>query len=393
MDNGKINYQRILLIAGALSLFIYYLFQWVQMISNPVLRTSLDFVAYYSAARIMQEQGAAQVYDFESLHGMENQVVGYELGDEQVLPYLHMPFLLPMLSIFVDENYTASFLRWVLFLVFIFVLGFYIFSKLFPGDMPPAARNRFVFGVVSFFPCFVSLLLGQNTAILFFGVALLCWGIASEKEWLAGLGLALVSLRPHILLLILPPVFILYRRVFWKFFFIGLVLAALSFFLLGIQGMQNFLHIMLLAAGGQGYGLNIESMMNVQGFLVRNLSFLGRDTIRIVGWVIYLAGIPGLCWLAIREKKLDVHVLGKMLLICIVIVPHLHFHDLALLLFPLLSVYLGNETSAIFNGLQKLLHPMILSFLFLFGLFQETFFPSLVILILFIFLFYKRKIS
>ncbi len=392
MVNGKINYQRILLLAGALSLLIYYLFQWAQMISDPILRTSLDFVAYYSAGRITQEQSPEQVYDFESLHDMENQVVGYELGDEQVLPYLHMPFLLPLLSVVVDENYAASFLRWDLFLVAIYSIGYFVFSKLIPVGVSFLDRRSFMLGTVVFFPSFVSLLLGQNTALLFLGVALLGWGIANEKEWLAGLGLAFVSLRPHILVLMLLPVFILYRKIFWRFFIIGLALVVLSFFLLGAQGTRNFLDIMLLAAGGKGYGLNVETMMNVQGLLVRNFSFLGRDSIRLIGWVVFLAGIPGLCILAIRAKRIDIHVLGQMVLICIFIVPHLHFHDLALLLFPLLSVYLGNEAGPFYSGLQNALHPMIVSFLFLFGLFQETFFPSLVILFLFVFLFRKRDI-
>ncbi len=151
--------------------------------------------------------------------------------------------------------------------------------------------------------------------------------------------------------------------------------------------MKNFLDIMFLAAAGKGYGLNIETMMNVQGFLLRNFPFLGHDAIRLVGWVVFLGGIPGLCALVLRARKIDVHVLGQMMLICVFIVPHLHFHDLALLLFPLLSVYLGNESNSFFRGLQKALHPMIVSFLFLFGLFQQTLFPTLVIFVLFIFLF------
>jgi hypothetical protein len=151
MENTKIKYQRILLLAGMFSLLIYYVFQWVQMISDPTLRTSLDFVAYYSAGRIMQEEGAAQVYDVTSLHEMENHVVGYELKDEQVLPYLHMPFLLPLLSIIVDGNYAASFLRWDLFLVAIYAIGFFVFSKWIPAGVPLLNRRSFMIGAVVFF--------------------------------------------------------------------------------------------------------------------------------------------------------------------------------------------------------------------------------------------------
>ncbi len=392
MKNTRINYQRILVIAGSISLLIYYLFQWVQMISDPILRTSVDFVAYYSAGRIMDERGAAHVYDFAILHQVENQVVGYELGDDQILPYLHMPFQLPLLALMVNENYVSSFLRWDLFLIAIYLPGIFVFSKWILENMPLLAGRGFLAGAVVFFPFFVSLLLGQNTAILFLGVALLGWGIANKKDWYAGLGLALVSLRPHILILLVLPVFVLYRRVFWRFFMIGMVLALGSLFLLGTQGMSNFFNVMFLAAGGKGYGLNVETMINVQGFLTRNLPFIGHEIIRSVGWIVFLGGIPGLFLLARYEKKIDIHVLGRMILICVFIVPHIHYHDLTLLLFPLISAQVRHEIKPVYHVLQKMLHPLLLSFLFLFGLFQETVFPSLLILILFVFLFRKREI-
>src|SRR5688572_491744 len=161
MKNTTINYRRLLVIAGAISLLIYYLFQWVQMISDPTLRTSLDFVAYYSAARIAQENGGTDVYDISSQQQMEERVVGFKLADEQVLLYLHMPYLIPLLSIFVDDNYVASFVRCVLLLVFFYGASFWLMREMLRKN--PAFRQDLMWGVICFFPCFVSLLLGQST--------------------------------------------------------------------------------------------------------------------------------------------------------------------------------------------------------------------------------------
>lgn len=390
MKNTPINYRRLLVIAGTISLLIYYLFQWVQMISDPTLRTSVDFVAYYSAARIAQESGGTDVYDISRQHQMEERVVGFKLADEQVLLYLHMPYLIPLISIFVNENYVASFVRWVLLLICAYGLSFWLIRETLRKN--PAFHQDLMSGVICFFPCFVSLLLGQSTALLFFGVALLAWGLVKEKNWLAAIGLALITLRPQIMLLLIIPFFIMYRDIFWRFLVVTAMLGLVSLAVLGLEGTANFIEILSVSSRGQWYGLNVDAMVNLNGFMLRNLSFLGPVLIRQISWGMYLLGIPLLCLLAVHVRKADFHVLSLMILICMILVPHLHYHDMALLAFPLLSASLRNETNPLYRGVQVIFHPMIVSFLFLFGVNQKTFLPSLIVLLLFVFLFRKREI-
>jgi hypothetical protein len=389
MKNTKVDYRRMLVITGGISLLIYYLFQWAQMISDSTLRTSVDFVAYYSAARIAQESGGTDVYDISRQQQVEEQVVGFPLADEQVLLYLHMPYLIPLLSIFVDENYVASFVRWVLLLVFVYGISFWMIIRSLRNH--PAFRQDLMWGVICFFPCFVSLLLGQSTAFVFFGVALLAWGLIKEKNWLAAIGLALITLRPQIMLLLIIPFFIMHRDIFWRFLVVSGVLGIVSVAVLGLEGTANFIEILSVSSRGQWYGLNVDAMVNLNGFMLRNLSFLGSVLIRQISWGMYLLGIPLLCVLAIHVRKADFHVLSLMILICLILVPHLHYHDLALMAFPLLSAALRNESSPLYRRLQVIFHPMIVSFLFLFGVNQKTFFPSLIVLALFVFLFRKRN--
>jgi hypothetical protein len=390
MKNIQVDYRRMLVIAGALSLLMYYLFQWVQMISDPTLRTSLDFVAYYSAARIAQEDGGAQVYDIPHQHQMEERTVGFKLADEQVLLYLHMPYLIPLLYIFVNENYVVSFIRWVLLLVSVYGISFWLIRETLRKN--PAFRQDLIWGVICFFPCFVSLLLGQSTALLFFGVAVLAWGLLKEKNWLAAIGLALITLRPQIMLLLIIPFFIMQRGIFWRFLVVTGALGLVSILVLGFEGTANFIEILSVSSRGQWYGLNVDAMVNLNGFMLRNLSFLGPVLIRQISWGAYLLGIPVLCMLAVHVRKADFDVISLMILICVILVPHLHYHDLALLAFPLLSASLRNESNPFYRRLQVIFHPMIVSFLFLFGVNQKTFLPSLIVLTLFIFLFRKRAI-
>jgi hypothetical protein len=389
MKNTTINHQRILVIAGGISLLIYYLFQWAQMISDPALRTSVDFVAYYSAARIAQETGGADVYDISRQQQMEERVVGFTLADEQVLLYLHMPYLIPLLYIVVDENYVASFVRWVLLLISVYGLSFWLIAQTLRKGS--SFRQDLMWGVACFFPCFVSLLLGQSTALLFFGVALLAWGLLNERPWPAAIGLALITLRPQIMLLLVIPFFIMHREIFWRFVVVTAALGLTSVAVLGLEGTANFIEILSVSSRGQWYGLNVDAMVNLNGFMLRNLPLLGPVLIRQISWGMYLLGIPLLCMLAMHVRRADFDVLSLMILICMILVPHLHYHDLALLAFPLLSASLRNEVNPLYRRLQVIFHPMIVSFLFLFGVNQKTFFPSLSVLVLFLFLFRKRN--
>ena len=51
--------QRIFVLAGMLSLFVVYLILWGRMIVNPADRTGTDFIAFYAAGRVAQENGLA----------------------------------------------------------------------------------------------------------------------------------------------------------------------------------------------------------------------------------------------------------------------------------------------------------------------------------------------
>ena len=383
MRGKRIDLQRVLIIGGAVSLLVYYAIQWTRMIADPSMRTSFDFIAYYSAGRIAREYGMSKVYDVDAQHAMEKQVVGYNLGEEQVLLFLHMPYLLPVLYLIVSENYAASFVRWDLLMIALYVIGFSLFSKWLAAGTDADRRRRFMIEAVTFFPCFVSLLLGQNTAILFLGITLLAWGTARGRLWLAGLGMALITVRPQLVLLMMLPVFILNRGVFWRFTAISATLAIGSILLLGLDGTASFVHTMFLGAGGDWYGLRVDTMINVNGFLLRNVPSLGTGVIHLIAWTCYAASIPLLAILARRAAGLDVHFLGQMILISMVGVPHLQYHDLTLLLFPLLSAGLRVNAIPVFNRLKFVFHPMISSYLFMFGLLQRTVFPSLMVSLLF----------
>jgi hypothetical protein len=71
---------------------------------------------------------------------------------------------------------------------------------------------------------------------------------------------------------------------------------------------------------------------------LRSLQFAGSSAAAWVGWLIYLGGILLLCAVWQRSKSIEGRLLGLSILIALVTAPHLHLHDLTLLILPLLFI-------------------------------------------------------
>lgn len=374
-----IEWRRVLLLAGVLSLGVIYLVLWLRMIASPAERTGTDFISYYAVGRIAQADGISRVYDIVHQRTVQEGAVGFPLDEGQVLLYLHMPYLVPVLQVLVTDDYVASFLRWILLSLIVYAAGMAVFMRWLPEEQH--VDNHWLLGAVTFFPLFVSILLGQDTAFLFLGAAILGWGLFNKRDWLAGAGLALLTVRPHFVILLALPVLISRRKAFaWFVLFAG-ILAAVSVALLGPQGTRDFIDILRLSASGDWYGIKEEAMLNLIGLLFRWLPFLGSTVIHALGWAAYAGVFLGLALWA-RRADLDQRFLGLAFLLCILVAPHLHYHDLTVLLFPLLAVSIQPVADPFHRGLQSILQPLAVSFILLSGSFNHAVYYSLPYLIM-----------
>ena len=328
--------RRIFIVAGIVSLFVSYLGVWIRFINNPVERTGADFIHFYSAGRIAQSEGAGQVYDLALQHKIEEQQVGFLLAPGQVLPYNHMPFLIPILQTIVSPDYVSSFYRWVLIMVTIFMTGIIILGRILTeSDMDRRSILLASIGSFLFLPLFFSLMNGQDTAFLFLGAAIWMYGLITKREMIAGFGLSLTTVRPHIALILALPMLFSYRKAFLGFLIGSGILALISFLIIGVDGTREFIDIILISAGGEWYGMKQYAMYNLIGILMRVLPWLEAATIRAIGWIVYGVTIIILCIFWARSKNLEVGKIGLTVILALFTVPHLHFHDLTLLLIPI----------------------------------------------------------
>jgi hypothetical protein len=361
-----VQLRRMFIIAGLLSLFFSYFGLWIRFINNPVERTGSDFIAFYSAGRIAQDQGESSVYNPHLQQQIQQEEVGFHLVEGQVLLYNHLPFLIPLLQIIASADYVASFYRWIILLLTFYVAAIITLSlTLKRAEIDRNSTLLTAIGALLFLPVFFSLMNGQDTAFLFLGVALWTYGLLRGNEISAGFGLSLTTVRPHIALLLAIPMLFRYRKIFVIFLLGSGTLALLSLFILGQNGTKEFINILLLSAGGEWYGMKENVMYNLIGLLSRVVPQMEAGTIRALGWIVYGITVICLCVLWGRNKNLQDGRIGLTVILVLFVAPHLHFHDLALLLIPIYdTIRMSQETGELKTSIAITM-PIAISLLLL----------------------------
>ncbi len=359
----KISPLNIFFRAGIISLSLIYIILWAQMITNPAERTGTDFIAFYTAGRVAREHGVAHVYNIAYQQEIQEKLLGFSLANHQPLLYNHLPFLIPLLYLIIQKNYILSFFLWLLLLFIVYGASFLLLFHILPQNWHKKTKKRLILSGFLFFPLFSSLLLGQDTAFLFLGVTLFLYGIRREEDALAGLGLAITTVRPHLSLVLALPLLFKKRKAFLHFLVFGGGLALFSFALLGTAGTKSFINILKLSGAGEWYGMQEAAMFNLSGLLIRLFPALPIQTVHIIGWSAYLLAIIALAFTQKRAEKLQDEHLSLSIIFSLFFAPHLHYHDLSLLLIPLFLYFKTSQRNAhlIPLGISLLLvftHPL-----------------------------------
>jgi hypothetical protein len=377
------SFRNSLIIAGIASLLLIYPLLYLRVISDPAQRTAADFLPFYAAGRIAITQGMSKVYDWEAQRNAENEVLnetirqmlvsrgqpvtpqdfGAPIQMTEVNPFPHPPFIVPVLMLLARLDYVPAFVTWSVLMSILFILCAIILLRLVPQAQ---GRDRWIlfFGTVLFFPAFYSVINGQDTALLLLGASLWLYGLIQERDRLSGLGLALTLIRPHMGVILALP-FIFGRRKVWWWFCAGAgVLVIFSVLLLGWSGIVNFLRILITSADGAGNKFFNENLMvNLIGLLRRTFPFLEATFVRLVGWIGFAVAIIFLCLVWVKNAEIKERHIGLAVIITIIGVPHIHYHDLALLLIPIFGVIRIMLDKKLLKPRDAVLIPLVASLL------------------------------
>ena len=146
-------------------------------------------------------------------------------------------------------------------------------------------------------------------------------------------------IRPQMGVMFALPFIFRRRKVWWWFCAGASVLVLISILLLGWTGIVNFLRILITSADGEGNKFFNENLMvNLIGLLRRTFPFLEAAFVRLVGWIGFAVATIYLCVVWAKNGEIKERHIGLAVIITIIGVPHIHYHDLALLLIPIFGI-------------------------------------------------------
>lgn len=337
----------------------FYVLSWSRLLSDPSLK-GMDFISFYTAGRIARAENYHLLFDLDAQRAVQHTIVEPDTFPGGVNLSQHPPYLAPFLSLFSVDDFVLVYIYWsIVRLLVMLVCGEIIrrFLLHLGWDQLPALLTAL--SSLCFFPFFLGLLGGQDTAFIMLGLLLWMTGLLTSREMLAGLGLAFSSLS-LLVAIALGPATLSTRRKAGAWFIMGMfALGLYSLALVGLKGATDFVGLMSLSSKGEGFGLNQPHMHNLLGFLLRNFPGFGDGMARLTAWGIFLASVLFLVMLWWNKREnVRIDEIGLAVVLIVFTLPHLHSHGLSYLLLSLLASVVLLHTRG-FKAIAVILIPLV----------------------------------
>ena len=312
----QLSARSVFICAVSVVLLVLYLTVWLSFAGSPAAKRS-DFMIYYAAAKVP----LSTLYNIEVEREMQTRVLGSPFPVAGgVMPFNHTPVFVPLLHLLVNDDYASSYVRWtVLLWLAAFVCALLVFKM--TGDVALA------FAACSFYPLFALVQQAHDTVFLLLGILLGAQLLSLRKDLLAGIALSLTTLKPHFAIFLAVPL-IARPKAFLGFCAASAVLALYSVLLVGTGGVSELLTLIKISAAGEMFGMRPLVQFNLLGLMER--AGMSSEVARPVAWIIFL--LAAISMLIVWKRNPLNPPFALTMLLALFTSPHLHFHDLALLL-------------------------------------------------------------
>lgn len=374
----------LLILIQVMICFYLLLYEYYSLVEK---RVSRDFLVYYSAGYIIKYDSPANMYNLELQRQIQENSVQHP-DKINFFPYNHPPITSPFLGWAVSKDLFASNFRWILVLFGFNLASLGVLIKLMQylksdkKDIWLVALTGLVF-----YPTIMAYIKGQDSTFLLLGVCLWVLGLISSKDNLAGLGLALVMIRPQIALVLSLPFLFKKRSVWWWFMGWGFLIFLLSFFSIGPTGFTGLLKAIVLS--GKGLGFDVDIMATLMGAILRGYPSIAPSLLHIIGYAGYFSSIIFICFMWIRTSNIGFKQINIAVLFAILFAPHLHRHDLILLLVVAVGIAFQLSEMKILNLKYSFLLPMIVSFFIILGELSEAYFIYYLVILSLVYISWK----
>ncbi|HZQ50077.1 MAG TPA: glycosyltransferase family 87 protein [Candidatus Dormibacteraeota bacterium] len=202
-----------------------------------------DFRLMYGAALATERHGYAHLYDL----GAQQAAID-SLGPQFYFSaFLNPPPLVWLVTPLTALPFGAAVIVWTVLILAAAALAWFLSA---PGD--PLTRAAFAAMFAGLFPVAFGIMVGQPVALVAAAVAACWWLAARDRDWLAGVALSVMVVKPQLALLV--PVCLLVSgrvRIFAGWLIPSAVMGLVAVALLGADGLSRYRDALSLASNWQ----------------------------------------------------------------------------------------------------------------------------------------------
>ncbi|MCO5175767.1 MAG: DUF2029 domain-containing protein [Thermomicrobiales bacterium] len=333
---------------------------------GPFDHVGMDFLTTWVDASMIRDGDAHRLYDTRAQWEYELPVINqYDVhwNDRVMHPYLAPPPLAILGIPFTLLSPMAALAIWMSLAIGAVLLALRKLCSSFAIEWSDIAPL-----VLGSMPLFALVMLGQADGLLVLAFVVFLAQLRRGREGRAGLALAVLAMKPQLLLA--PIIYLLVtgrRRAVVSVAVASAAEAALSFALIGWGGLQDALAVSRRMGGPAGDAvIHVAGMLNIRAAVARslptNMEFL--QTVVIVVLTALILGVTARIW-----RRGDSHAVtpigaGLLCIVTVLTAFHAHYHSgvLALLGVGLLAVGLREHGEA--QAAQRLVTLTLITFSF-----------------------------
>jgi len=330
----------------SLALFVTLIATYLSIgwkVRSRILEGNNDFIACYTAARMVWDGKGAQLFDLREQTAYQEAILHSLHTDfrfrDGLLAYIHAPFEIIWFIPLGGLGYLQAYCVWLAVSLGCFVAGVYLLLCS-QQSVTRGVLAKYILGSLAFFPVFINLLQGQDSAALFLFWTLGYWNVVRSKEATAGLWWSLLLQKFQVVLPTLLVLLMLKRwRVLTGFLTGSLALLVASLAVVGFSGLESYARLIVEVSGWiERKGIYPSQMHNLRAqFYV----WFYRDHPGVANLLTGLASVVLLA-LLLRWWKGEWDPGGArfglkfslLVTVSLLVSPHLNLHDLSCLLLP-----------------------------------------------------------
>lgn len=327
----------------------------------------VDFCAFWSAGRIINDHSLADVYDLKYLQKYQEKIYPkWENEPYEIFTVMYPPVFVFPLKYLSLINLPYSFVLWTILNLIGFILYLRYFARKTTGHFPPI---RITLMFLLSFPVFRNFFMGQVNLWLMICAGEFIRAFLDKKPLKAGVWLGGWLLKPQLLFLILP--YLIIRKKYKSlagFAMSAAVIGLASLGLVGVAGIQNLKEILFGSAAGATASFPFV-MMNWR-MLGSNINYFFATNL---GWIIIIFGtlITTIIALIVFGRRTETNKTQQVIALLGVLAAtcattwHAHIHMALILIPPMLYLLMQDRFNHTLFSVWSFAPTFLIAFMFI----------------------------